>query len=130
MSFTMLFQLRRDGQCTYPFFSWIFFTSTPHNTLSKPLAAYPGSGWVDPRVRPMFFPRIDYGHCDRVHSSLTAAHCFGNGYLGKQAVAWKEYCAEYLFKELMESMNRCTGRRDITEMLLKTAVNTIQSIKL
>ena len=29
-------------------------------------------------------------------------------------------------KELHESLDRCTGRRDITEILLKTAVNTIQ----
>ena len=29
---------------------------------------------------------------------------------------------------LQESMDRCNGRRDITEILLKTALNTIQSI--
>ena len=43
-------------------------------------------------------------------------------------MAWKEYCAEYLLKELQESMDRCTGRLDMTEVLLKTALNTIQSI--
>ena len=79
-------------------------------------------------ARPLFFPRIDYSHCDRIHSSLTAVHCFTNGYVGKQPVDWKEYCAEYWLKELQESMDRCTGRRDITEILLKTALNTIQSI--
>ena len=63
-----------------------------------------------------------------MHSSLTAVRCFDNGYVGKQPVAWKEYCAEYWLKELLESMNRCTGRRDITEILLKTALITIQSI--
>ena len=31
-------------------------------------------------------------------------------------------------KELQESMNMCTGCRDITEILLKTVFNTIQSI--
>ena len=31
-------------------------------------------------------------------------------------------------KELQESLRRCTGRRDITERLLKTELNTIQSI--
>ena len=46
-----------------------------------------------------FFPRIDDSHCDRIHSSLTAVHCFNNGYVGKQSVAWKEYCAEYWLKE-------------------------------
>ena len=33
-------------------------------------------------------------------------------------------------KELQESMDMCTGRHDITEVLLKTALNTIQSINL
>ena len=40
-----------------------------------------------------------------------------------------EYSVEYWLKELQESMDRCTGLRDITEILLKTALNTIQSIK-
>ena len=44
--------------------------------------------------------------------------------VGKQSVAWKEYCSEYWLKELQESMDRC----DITEILFKPALNTIQSI--
>ena len=59
---------------------------------------------------------------------LTAVRCFNNGHVGKQPVAWKEYCAEYWLKELQDSMDRCNGCRDITEILLKTALNTIQSI--
>ena len=47
------------------------------------------------------------------------------GYVGKQPVAWKEYCAEYWLRELQESMDRCTGGRDITEILLQTTLNTI-----
>ena len=54
-----------------------------------------------------FFPRIDDRHCYRIHSSLTAVRCFDNGYVGKQPVAWKEYCSEYRLKELQESMDRC-----------------------
>ena len=65
---------------------------------------------------------------DRIHSSLTAVCCFNNGYVGKQPVAWKEYSAEYWLKVLQESMSMCTGRHDITEILLKTALNTIKSI--
>ena len=42
-------------------------------------------------------------------------------------VSAKEYFAEYWLKELQESMYICTG--DISEILLKTALNTIQSIK-
>ena len=38
-------------------------------------------------------------------------------------MAWKEYCAECWSKEHGESMDRCTGRRDMTEILLKTALN-------
>ena len=57
-----------------------------------------------------------------------AVRCFGNGYVGKQLVAWKEYCAEYWFKELQESMDRCTGHHDITQILLKMSLNTMQCI--
>ena len=78
---------------------------------------------------PIFFPRIDDSHCDRIHSSLTAVRCFDNGYVGKQSVVWEEYCAKYWLKELQESVDRCTGHRNIKEILLKTALNTIQSIK-
>ena len=31
----------RSGQCTYPCFPGILLTSTPHNILCKPLAAFP-----------------------------------------------------------------------------------------
>ena len=74
--------------------------------------------------------RIDDCHCDRIHPSLTNVRCFDNGYVGKQLVAWKEYRAEYWLKEFPESKERGTGHRDITEILLKTVLNTIQSINL
>ena len=41
----------------------------------------------------------------------------GNGYVGKQPVAWNEYCPENWLKEPQESMDRWTGRRDVTEIL-------------
>ena len=44
-----------------------------------------GGRWFDTRARPIPFPRIDDSHCDRIHF-LTAVHCFGNGYVGKQSV--------------------------------------------
>ena len=57
--------------------------------------------------------------------------CFQKGF----SVMWesskwlgKKNCEEYWLKELQESMDGCTGRRDITEILLKTALNTTQSI--
>ena len=37
---------------------------------------------------------------------------------GKQPVAWKEYCVGYWLKELQESMDRCTGHCDMSEILL------------
>ena len=76
---------------------------------------------------PIFFPGIDDSHYGRIHCSLTAVHCFDDGYVGKQPVAWKEYCGAYWLKELQESMDRCTGRHNITEKL-KMPLNMIQSI--
>ena len=35
-----VFQLYHSGQCTYPCFSGVLLTSTLHNILSKPLAAF------------------------------------------------------------------------------------------
>ena len=40
MSFSSLFQLYCSSQCTYPCLHAILFTSTLHNILSKPLAAF------------------------------------------------------------------------------------------
>ena len=66
-------------------------------------------------------------HYDRIHSSFTAVHRFDDGYVGKQSVAWKEYCAEYWLKELQENKGWCTGRRDITEILLENALTLYQT---
>ena len=60
--------------------------------------------------------------------SMTADRCFDNGYVGKQLVALRECCAESWLNEPRESMGRCAGRRELTEILLKTVLNTIQSI--
>ena len=51
---------------------------------------------------------------------------FSKGFF--QKVVKSRDCAEKSQKELQESMHRCTGRRDITEILLKTALSIIQSI--
>ena len=72
-------------------------------------------------ARPIFIPKIDDSHCNRIHSSVTAVHCFKNSYVGKHPVAWKEDCLEYWLKELQESMDMCTGHHDITEVLWKMA---------
>ena len=45
-------------------------------------------------------------------------------------VMWEssQWLGNYLLKELQESMDRYIGRRDLIEILLKTVLNTIQSI--
>ena len=102
----------------------------PHSSVGSIADLRTGGSWFNPAGRPIFFRRIHDSHCDRIRSSLMAVHCFDNGYSGKQSVALKEYCAEYWLKEIQESMGRCTGCYDIqvTGILLKTMVNTIQSI--
>ena len=67
-------------------------------------------------------------HCNSSHSSPTHVHCFDNGYVKKQSVAWRKHCEQYWLKELLEGMDRCSGCCDITEILLKMTINTIQSI--
>ena len=44
---------------------------------------------------------------------------FDDGYVRKKPVVWEEYCAVHWLKEQQESMGRCIGRHDITEILLK-----------
>ena len=59
---------------------------------------------------------------------LRSLQCFQKP--SSPVVAWKEYCAEHWFKELQESMDMYPGLCDITEILLKIALNTMQSISL
>ena len=100
----------------------------PHSSVGSVADFRTGVRWFDPRLAQYSFRGLMIAICDRIHFSLTAVRCFDNDYVGKQPVAWKEYCAEYRLKELQESMDRCTGRRDVTEILLKTALNTIRAI--
>ena len=84
--------------------------------------------WLEPSVQPIFFLRIDDSQCDIIYFSITNIHCFDDGNVGKQPVAWKEYCWEYWLKEIQKRMHMCTGRSKITEITSKTALNTIKSI--
>ena len=68
---------------------------------------------------PIFFPWIGDSQQDTFLSHLCPLfQQWLSATVGKQPVAWKEYCAEYCLNELQESMDRCAGRRDITEILL------------
>ena len=53
-----------------------------------------GGHCFDSLAQPIFFPRIDDGYCERIHSSVTALCYFKDGYVGKQPVSWEEYCAQ------------------------------------
>ena len=61
-----------------------------------------GRSFVPP-ARPIFFLRIDDSQCDKIHTSLTTIICFDDGCVGKEPVAWREYCAGYWLKELQET---------------------------
>ena len=50
----------------------------------------------------VFYPRTDDSHCNGIRSSLFASHCFENGYVRNQPVAWNEYWAEFLWKAFQE----------------------------
>ena len=69
MPFSTVFQLYCGGQCTYPCFPGVVLTSTPHNILSKPLAAFPhnhcrnngrGERGMNPVSMPIVNPRKEY----------------------------------------------------------------------
>ena len=49
-------------------------------------------------------------------------------YVEKEPVAWKGCCVVYWCGKSKKRMSRWTGRRDMTEKLLKTALNPNQSI--
>ena len=93
-----------------------------HSSVGSILDLRTGGHWFNPPSEPVLFPRIGDSHCDRIHSSLTAVHCFDDGYVGKQPVSWEEYCADYWLKETQESMDRCTCHRDIYEKTVEKGV--------
>ena len=75
------------------FRKWFFSSvvAERHSSLGSVQDLRTGGRWYDPLARPIFLPRFDDSHCDKNHSSFTAVHCFDNGYVVKQPVAWKEY---------------------------------------
>ena len=68
--------------------SFSFIIPRPCYSISSLEDLRIGCGWFkSPAI--ILFLRIDDGLI-----LLTAVHCFDAGYMGKQRVAWKEYCAE------------------------------------
>ena len=78
-------------QDTYMYIISVFLIAEPYSLVGS---VQDLRSLVRSPARPIFFLRIDDGHCDRIHFSPTTLHCFDNGYVGKQPVAWKEYCAD------------------------------------
>ena len=65
-------------------------------------------------------------HFDRIHSSLTAVHCFDKWLFGKTASDLKRILYGVLNKELQKTMERFTGRCNVIEIMLTTRLSTIQ----
>ena len=80
------------------FSSWTFYWHSYQNRRApKSVGSIEdlrtGGHWFKPPAQPIYFRRIDGCHCNWIHS-FSAVHCFDHGYVGKQQVAWKEFCAE------------------------------------
>ena len=73
-----------DG-CAEPYIS---FGSVQDPVLENMMSLVQSPAWQT------LLPRTDNNQCNRIHFSLAAVHCFDNGYVREQPVAWKEYCAK------------------------------------
>ena len=123
----LLKHCEKSRKCCYSQLSPV--PAEPHRSVCSVPDLRTRGRWFDPRLGQYSFRGLMIVIATGfIPLSPLSCVYMDNDYMGKQPVAWKEYCAEYWLKELQESMNRCTGRSDITEKLLKTAFNTIQSI--
>ena len=85
-SIMCMFEIIRHVNCTQP---------SPCSSAGSVEDMRIGGRWFEPPARQIFSLRNDDSHCDSIHSSLNAVHCFDNGYLEKQPVACKVCCAKY-----------------------------------
>ena len=74
-------------QSSVIYHSFEFYTE-PHTSVNSVHDFRTGGRWLDPRLGQYFFRELI-----RVHSFIIAVNCFDNCYVGKQSVAWEEYCA-------------------------------------
>ena len=81
-----------------PFELWSFYCCKPFDTVGSIEDLRIGGCWFESPARSILFLRIDDSHCDSIYSPLMAVHCFNDGYMGKQPVAWKEYWCGALVK--------------------------------
>ena len=95
----------------------------PHSSVGSVADSRTGGHWFDPQSGQYSFQGLMIVIATRfIPLSLQS--------IVSTVVMWalKEYWVEYLLKELHESMDRCTRHHDITEILVKTVLNTMQSI--
>ena len=82
-----------------PTLKFYFSSAEPHSSVGSVVDLRKGGRWFDPRLGQYSFRGLMIVcQSNMIHSSLTAVLCFYNGFVGKQPVAWKEYCAEYWIK--------------------------------
>ena len=76
-------------------------------------------------VGPVFFPRIDVIHCHMDRILFLSHHCplFRRWLCGKVASGM-----DRILCGVLVSMDKCSCHRDVTGILLKTALNSIQLI--
>ena len=72
-----------------------------------------------------FFPTFDQSLCDKRNSSSAKELRVD---VEQQQVAWKDCCMEYWCKKARNYMGRWTGRGDMTDLFLETALNYNQQI--
>ena len=104
----------------------------PHGSVGSVVDLRTGGRWPDSQLGQYSFQGLMIVIATGFIPLSPLVRCFDNSYLGKQPVVWKDYCAEYWLKEVQESIDRCTGCRDITGILLKVCVkhHTINELNL
>ena len=95
-----------------------------HSSVGSDADLRTGGRWFDPRLSQYSFR----GLMIVIATGLILSPLFRQWLCGKAASGLEKKCAEHWLEELQESMDRCTGRHDITEIRLKMALNTNQSI--
>ena len=114
------------GKVCFNFPDPCIWFAEPHSSVGSVADLRRGGCWFWFPAWPIFFSEDWWSSLRQDSYPHTAVHCFDNGYVEKWPEVWKEYCPEYCLKELQEGLDRCTDRCNITEILLKTALNTIQ----
>ena len=104
------------------------YQAEPHSTVGSVTDLRNRGRWFDPRLGQysvqglMMVIATGFTPLSPLSVVSTMVMWESSQWLGKNIVR-----STYWFKKLQESMDGCTGRRDITEILLKTVLNTIQS---